>query len=322
MSMCSKCCMKIPRHSDALTCANKDCGLIFHRNCVLEDASESFDIDKISSWMCPGCVSCSSTNANKMEVLLKQVAEIHTSISGVNFKEMSSTICSLQDAVASLQSELKVKDQIIESLEKKSEGLGEEVKLLTGRVGELDARVNSLTNKLDESQASNGEALGYNSHSRRLCRSEQYSRNKMLEIRNLREVQQENLRSVVMKVAGKLGVDVKDEEIQAVHRLKKRDDKVPGVIVELSSRPKRDAIVFAKNKVLTNLELTGAGEGKVFIGDSLSPYYRKLLYDVRSRANSLGFEDTWYSKYNICVRKTRGADVIKIASENELDKLN
>lgn len=198
--------------------------------------------------------------------------------------------------------DLREKVDCVLELQSKVSALEEEVGLLKAESQAKDKQLSELTV--------------------RVCHQEQYSRRAMLEIRELHEVPDEDLKGIVVKMASKFGVNISTNEIQVAHRLRARDGKVPGVIVKLASCEKRDAIVFAKQRVITNTELVGSGDGRIFYGESLSPYYKHLLHKVKIRAKQADYKQAWYYKNAIHVRKAAGdREVIRITCEDEISKI-
>lgn len=158
----------------------------------------------------------------------------------------------------------------------------------------------------------------------RLARSEQYSRKCMLELGNVACNKNENLTEVAIKVAEKVGVQLVASEIQAVHRLGKINEaKIPNVIIELTSRPKRDLWLAQRKKVVLNVDITGQEKGRIFLNEALSPFYKDLNYKVRNIIKNVNEKFfVWYRDYAICIRKDEeNGKIIKIQSINDLQLL-
>lgn len=99
---------------------------------------------------------------------------------------------------------------------------------------------------------------------------------------------------------------------------------IPAIIVKFTSRRKKDAIMRAikeKKQVIRKSDVArGTHEGRVFIGDSLSPYYKKLLWMTKTAAKEKGYAHIWW-KNGVCVRKEDGAALIRIECESDLNLL-
>lgn len=224
------------------------------------------------------CNAC--TPSGSTEFLLKNFQEIKDQLKSlqVNYVNLSSKL----DAITALQD--KVHD-----LELKN-------KLLQQSVDQKDSCISDLQ--------------------KRLSNIEQYSRRLSFEIRDVQPTANESVESVVLKLADKLDVPLSSHEIQAAHRIPSVSGKTPAIIVSLMSRKKRDLIVASK-KVVTNLELTGAGSGRVWVGDSLSPYFKKLLWSARMKAKQCGYKFIWW-RNGVLVRKNENSTILKIENEADL----
>lgn len=155
--------------------------------------------------------------------------------------------------------------------------------------------------------------------STRVCHMEQYSRNTCFEIRELEQEKDEDLPSLAIKVASKLGVSLRNDEIQAVHRLKPKQGKITPIICKLSRQDKCQEIIQNRKKtVVTNQLICGKGEGKVYIGESLSPFYSKLLWEVRQVVKPYNYKFIWYKRYAIHLRKKEDSQIISITNEEDL----
>lgn len=141
--------------------------------------------------------------------------------------------------------------------------------------------------------------------SARLSRMEQYSRKNMIEISNIAFTKEENPVQLAIKVASKFGVPLQTNDIQAAHRLGRPiEGKTPNMIVELASRPKRDQWLTQRKRTVLNSEVTGKDKGKIFIYESMSPYFKELNFKVRNiikESNKKYF--VWYKDYSILVRR-------------------
>jgi len=160
----------------------------------------------------------------------------------------------------------------------------------------------------------------------RLNKLEQYTRKDSFEIREVPVTADESTDAIAIKVAEKAGVDLTEQEIQASHRLKAREGKIPAIIVKLQSRKKRDSIVN-NTEVLKTLKksdvvhLDEMGDGRIYIGDSLSPFYRSLLWKAKQRAQEMGYRYVWF-RGEVFARKEKDYPRIKIKNEDDLHLIN
>jgi hypothetical protein len=95
--------------------------------------------------------------------------------------------------------------------------------------------------------------------------------------------------------------------------------------VQFSSRKKREELLTARRKVITNTDIYGQHSNshlRIFINENLSPHYRNLLYKVKEVAKENDFKFVWVQRGKILVRKNEETRVIlKIDSAHDLQKL-
>lgn len=160
----------------------------------------------------------------------------------------------------------------------------------------------------------------------RLVNLEQYGRRNQLEISNVTVRNSEDLRQVVVDVCKHLDVTVTREDIEVVHRIKTRiTDKVPTIICEMSNRRKRDEIIKNKyKKVITNATVLGSGfsQNRIYVGESLSPYFKNLLYKAKIHAKAKNYIHCWFRNNSIAFRKTDNDPLKYITCEEDLCKIN
>lgn len=143
---------------------------------------------------------------------------------------------------------------------------------------------------------------------------DQYSRNKNIEIDNVEQIENEDVEAIVIEIAEKLGLEVKPEEIDAVHRLPSRNvsRKVNKIIVQFTTRKKRDLFLQKRRELLRSCEVTGGNSNnRVYINENLSPFYKELLWRTKQQAKELGHKFVWFKNGHILVRKDENAKQVR-----------
>jgi phage host-nuclease inhibitor protein Gam len=192
---------------------------------------------------------------------------------------------------------------------------------LTGQVRELSNSVEVLKNNNEEKdKVINALVLQVND-------LEQYGRNRNIELINVEETEGEVIEDILSNLAGALGVDLVQSDIEAAHRLPSRKaDRAPRIIVQFLSRKKREEFLRNKRTVVTSNRLTGVnsqdGQKKVFINENLTSFYRDLLWRAKTRAKEVGFKFVWCRRGKIFARKDEATSVLKINSLQDLDKIS
>lgn len=158
---------------------------------------------------------------------------------------------------------------------------------------------------------------------------DQYGRNRNFELHNIEEKPGEVVEDIVLKVAKHLNIPLDKENIEAAHRLpsRKNPSLAPKIIVQLSSRKKRNEFVECRRQlapITSNLLVQGgASVQRVYLNENLSPYYRELLWRAKELGKSAGFKFIWFKSGKILVSKGEGdKNIIKISSFEELKKIS
>ena len=149
--------------------------------------------------------------------------------------------------------------------------------------------------------------------------------NVLANLKGIQTLIEENLPKIIVNIVNKLGVSLTADNIEAVHRLPSRVNKLNApIIVELSSRKKCEEILSKKMSVVTNQDIYGSGydNKKIFINQSLSPFYKNLLYRAKVLSREKGYDYCWFKNSKILVRKSnKEKNVIIINEENDLEKI-
>lgn len=295
MSTCNACSVKLNRYDDAVQCSLEECNQLFHIACVNLTLPQYTDLKqsgKIKEWVCTNCrgqEKSEPASFHRMESRLKDFI-------GNQFKEMQKTLIDVQDSQSFMNEKY---EDILKKLDELA-GLKQEVMQLKSKLVEKDEEIDSLKN--------------------RLSTIEQYGRNKNLELREVTVQENENTEDIVLKVAKKLDVKVESSDIEACHRLPSKTGKIPTIIVQFHSRKIRDQLLQKKQKIVTNAEINGKGQGRIYISENLSPFYRDLFWKTRVKAKSLGYKFIWWKKDKILVRKNESTnEIITITNENDLN---
>ena len=111
---------------------------------------------------------------------------------------------------------------------------------------------------------------------RQCCANAQYSRRECLEVVGIpRSVDDNILEEKVIQVFKKVGCKINSSNIEACHRITKKNDRVK---VKFSRRKDCQRVLSVKKNLqklkMEDIGLTG--DNKVFISHSLCPYYRVL----------------------------------------------
>ena len=231
-----------------------------------------------------------------------------------NFKNFKTTAGDmLQKHVSELGS---VKDSLIEEIKK--EALNKLKQDYIKELNEVNYEIKNLKTVLkdkdDKIEWMNEE----------INKANQYGRRFHLEFQEIPKEDDENLKDMVKKLAGLLGVTMTEKDIQAVHRIPTRNEKrIPPIIIEFTHREIRDNFLKNRKKIVTqdDLLLNGNGE-KIYIKESLSKFFRDLEFAARFEFKyKKNFKFVWYNKNQILIRKNETSKLYKISNFEQLNEL-
>ncbi|CAN7981385.1 unnamed protein product, partial [Ixodes pacificus] len=144
--------------------------------------------------------------------------------------------------------------------------------------------------------------------------AEQYSRRKNVEIHGIPKKDNENLMETIQQLSAKLQLPAPSHDsIEAVHRLSRREGKIPPIIVRFKERAVRD-LWISKRRALA--------KERVFINENLTKLLRQLLWKTKSCAKVKGYKFVWITNGKILVREKENVAAIHAEKEQDLSKLH
>jgi CO dehydrogenase/acetyl-CoA synthase beta subunit len=129
----------------------------------------------------------------------------------------------------------------------------------------------------------------------------------------------EVLTKKVIDLVNKIQVSVDKNSISDLYVLPKSGTKPRKIIVELANKAVKQSILYHKKKL--NDTKISKPYSKVYINESLTYFFRQLLWQVKTKAQELNFKFVWYKYGKILVRRGEGTQIIKIQCEKDLSKL-
>lgn len=156
---------------------------------------------------------------------------------------------------------------------------------------------------------------------------QQYTRNRNIEIQGLPEHQGENLRNIMKIIGEKVGVRVEDHHVDVIHRVRTRNqDKAAPIVVQMTTRTMRDAIIEKARPLEITPQLLGIGgennKKRLFINEQLTIYKKNLFYHARQLKKNKQYEYVWMRNGRIMAKKNGSSGTIFINSMIDIDKLN
>lgn len=326
-SSCRVCMEELPDEGDYLRCSYCKEGLHWSCGGLKESSWRSMSNPTKSVWKCPDCRtprrnlgntgrsgSSSSlsapdtgdkgdenlTIANIRKMLDRKFSELEESMDS-RFKEIERSLEFNGGMIEDLQKSFKDTQQKIIVMEKKQEKLENQNQELRTRVRNLEYFVQEVV---------------------------QEGNKRKIEISGI--PQNADYKSFTAQIFNKIKVTdiVKDNEYTIEKTTIKKKDSEPQVktlLVTLKDEETRDKIIeiIRKSKpTLKSEEFSPAQPSKIiYINEYLSPYMKKLLYEAKTIKKDKAYSYIWVRNGKIYVKKTEGADPIRLRCLEDLAKL-
>lgn len=302
---CSACSEIIVEDSDLLRCSG-NCKLDFHYLCggQTEKSFRKLSKEKKQSWKCCACLnetkistrsatnSSANTDTDTINNIQQQNNELKEYISSklaefsISIEFNSSVVQDLKKTIIELQSMNK-------NLEARNEQLTTENIEIKQEVKELKLAVIEL---------------------------KQYSRRTNLEISNLPETDNENIKEVLARIDDLSSTDILENLIVA-HRVPSFNKEKPKpLIIQVKTKLIRDELLKKlKNRKLQASEINSRfPEMPVFVNEHLTPELKQLFYHARKYKKDKEFQFCWSRDGKIFLRKDEASRIIRINSIDDL----
>lgn len=281
MAKCSECNNDLPINGQYAQCRG-GCKQCYHFDCTTisqQTYATRSKADK-EQWRCHNC------RKDKK----KQPSSPHEK----NENESADVLREIREMVAQMQMDIK---NNYENQKKENVELRNKIEELIKINKEKDAKICELNIKVNE--------------------LEQYTRRDTIEIYGVKEQENENLQDIVFNISDKIGVEMKAEDIQVVHRNgRKIKEHVKRTIIVKLNRKKAEEIIN-KRKMLKQIQ---DENGRIFVNEAMSPFYKDLLWKTKSRARELGYQFVWFKRGKLFVRKSEGTRPVRILIEDDIAK--
>lgn len=291
----------------------KDCEGCYHAACVnMTEEDAKFLQTNNETWRCGECKKTRRDSLRlestlekvdvKNEVIIKLLEEMRTE-SKLQMKhleaELGKSVENCHNKIADLLTKIDEQSKTIQAYEGKFEIIIQENINLKTKVKTLESRLEEI---------------------------EQYSRVNCLEINGVPEKKNENVFDIIKVVGNSLGVEIREEMVDACHRMGSRQDgKSRGIIVKFTHRNVKEDVLH-KRKVKRNfnshdINFTDSPTEVIYVNESLSPARRKILNAARALKREKGFTFVWVKNGRIFLRKNEGDPVIMATSVDQVASL-
>lgn len=253
---------------------------------------------KKKTWRCPQCRDAVPRASNS-----------EGSDSELDIKSALASIIQRLDNLPILTQKVEKMEESLQHISDRFDEFEKKVSRQENEIKGLKKRVAELETKEDMNQVIQTQLL------QEVNDLEFRNRQLNLEVHGIPAVAGENLLSLLNGVAEKLEVPpLTETDVQTVHRLPTKPDKVPGIIIRFTKQSMRDAWLKEKEK------LKGS-EPCIFLQENLTRQNRELLRAAKERAKEKDYCFAWHKHGKILVRKDDGTRIIRIKAMTDLDRL-
>lgn len=298
---CSACYEDIIDGEEFMTCA--DCCQRFHIGKCAGVGERSFKAKNAELRKALKCLTCRSSASRSQDsssdassaVLCKRLAEISKSL--VNLTAKVDDLTSLKETVSSIEKSVQHMSDTYDKLLEVSNRHDKEIELLRKRVDDIEAnqdgqQIRKLRQELNDLS--------------------QYSRRQNMEIHGMPVTDGEDLLSKVNSLAVKLDLPtLVANDIEGLHRLPSQPDKVPVVLIRFANRSTKTDWISKRKEC----------EDDIRFFDNLTASSRNLLWLAKMKAKEMKYAFVWSKEGKIYARKQPGARAIRIACEEDIDKM-
>lgn len=308
MEACGRCQEKLPSTGDYVSCGT--CDRHYHfENCsgLSERTWRQKSTDAKTKWRCP--VFCRNTTSNTLNSPTIPPSQQQPPFEQSKEESMRDVMAIL----AEIQLQLTELNTTITRLATKQEEMAKELELEREENKKKEGRIIKIEEQIKK----------INNMEERINGLEQYGRNRQWEIHNMPEVPGEQLAEIVVKLGTKIKVEIKKTDIEVIHRIPSSNGNKPKtIIIEMNSRKKRNEIIEAKKKIVTQNDILGSGtSGRIYINESLTPYNKDLFWKARETGKKNNYKYTWFKNNKIMMRKDEQSRPIIIKKEEDLFKV-
>lgn len=244
----------------------------------------------------------------------------------ITISHLHTLLLKIDEKVSSMNRDIRNLAQAQESLKSEVAGvilsqqrLSDDYDDFKQRLVSFEKLSKNLSDDVEEEKKTIHELSG------RLAKLEQYSRRCHLELHGVQELPNENVEEILIKTSTLLGVTIDSGSIEACHRLPGKEGKTRPIIAELISRKLRNSIIEKRNeKVIRNnniLNGTLVNAEKIYINESLSPFYKHLFWETKNICKQLNYKFCWFKSDKILAKKCEKSPIIRINNIADLLKL-
>lgn len=309
-SKCAKCSGMLSEEGSFVVC--KGCNGRYHYECSVSSSTyNAMGHKKRVAWRCYVCrESRKNVGDEDAETSDVNAAVLENEKLKNELSEIKSILAGLQRGVADIMESQRFISNNYDEIKKSQDRIEHEFKNINNRISAMaddnkdrDKRMDDLANRMYE--------------------LEQLQYGNKLEIHGVVEKDGENCAQLITKIAKKLDIGLSLNDLDFVERTKPaRSTGVRPIIVHFRSLAKCTEIKARKRTTVLNNEIVDTSTGgRIFINEYLSPYYKRLFWEVRQKAKNVNWKYTWIQNGKILIRKDDSSKIYNISCPSQLDTI-
>lgn len=192
-----------------------------------------------------------------------------------------------------------------------------ELKSFKAQLGQLNAANEQLRSENKELRSSLENSVN------RIAELEQYSRLKNLEIKGVPVNTNENVQDVIKQITETLSVPLEMQDVDVCHRVPTKQPSQQHIVVQFTTRQKRDAVLYAaKKKRLTTGMIGIPGQtSPIFVNEHLTLSNKLLLSETIKAKKGKSWKFVWTKNGKVYARKTENSRVVNIQNMSDIEKI-
>lgn len=127
-----------------------------------------------------------------------------------------------------------------------------------------------------------------------------------------------------MNIGNKIQVDIKREDIDAIHRIPTRSTKTPEpIVVQFLTRQMRESVVQKAREVKVHTKDLGFNEEskQIYVNEHLTRKKKHILFEARQLKYEKNYKYLWTKSGKIFIRKEDRSPIINLNSIDDLHKI-
>lgn len=275
-----------------------------------------------ASWECKSCVALKQDNqSSESESTDEDEHKLTVEKNSDGSKLLNEQIATMNQMLATVLGHLEGLEKKVDRQCETTEAIEKSMEMLASKYDELVDKTRNQGVAIEQLKETSEElAKKLSSKDAEIAQLkesldsvERYTRRKNIEIHGIPESSEQDLHEVLTDLSRRLAIQAPAKQsLEAIHRIKAGKDKIRPIIVRFTDQATRD-LWLSKRTALRG--------DKIFINENLTRYQKKLFWQCRSLANLKNYKFVWTRNGKVFARKVEGASVIKVDTENDLEKI-